>query len=136
MKKRFVSIAVLALLAALLLTGCSKPTFTVSTEEDNTISVTAKRAPDRSAGIGYITVGENEQVVVDADFTGSGKLQVRMMAGLLGSEDFPDEPSYDSTVSGSDSMSFTVDPGEYTVGLICQGKLTGSAVVRTEAAAK
>ena len=55
------------LLAGLLLSGCGqKPMLGVSTNDDNSISITADRAPKDSMGLGYLTVGENEQIVIDA----------------------------------------------------------------------
>ena len=120
----------------LLLSACGqKPVFGVSTNEDNSISITADRGPKDSMGLGYLTVGENEQVVIDA--TGidkNGKLTLRFMAGVLGSDEFSEEPAYETSVSGGDSAVFTVEPGEYTVGVIAQSKITGTARICTEAA--
>lgn len=124
------------LLSILLLSGCGqKPFFGVSTEEDNRISITADRAPKDSAGIGYLTVSENEQIVIDAaGLNGDGKIRCRFMHGVLGADDFPDEPLYETTVSGGDSSSFTTEPGEYTVGIIADSKITGSALIFAEPA--
>ena len=44
-----------------------------------------------------------------------GKLSLRFMAGVLGSDDFSEEPAYETSVSGGDSAVFTAEPGEYTV---------------------
>ena len=132
--KRFFVFLLLA--ALLLLSACGqKAGFGVSTNEDNSISVTADRAPKDSVGIGYLTIGENERVVIDASgLNKGGKLRLRFMAGVLGSEDFPDEPSAETTLSGGDSAAFTTDPGEYTVGIIAESKVTGTVRVYTEAA--
>lgn len=120
----------------LLLSACGqKPVFGVSTNEDNSISITADRGPKDSMGLGYLTVGENEQVVIDA--TGmdkDGKLSLRFMAGVLGSDEFPEEAAYETSVSGGDSAAFTAEPGEYTVGVIAQSKITGTAWIGTKAA--
>ena len=117
-----------------LLSACGqKPVFGVSTNEDNSISVFADRGPKESAGIGYLTVGENEKIVVDAaGLNKEGKLLLRFMAGMLGSEGFPDEPVIEASISGGDSMSLTAEPGEYTVGVVAQSKVTGTALIHTE----
>lgn len=137
MKRMKKSLALMLLAMVLLLSACGqKPVFGVSTNEDNSISITADRGPKDSMGFGYLTVGENEQVVIDA--TGidkNGKLTLRFMAGVLGSDEFPEEPAYETSVSGGDSAVFTVEPGEYTVGVIAQSKITGTARICTEAAA-
>lgn len=136
MKRMKKSLALMLLAMVLLLSACGqKPVFGVSTNEDNSISITADRGPKDSMGLGYLTVGENEQVVIDA--TGidkNGKLNLRFMAGVLGSDEFPEEPAYETSVSGGDSAVFTVEPGEYTVGVIAQSKITGTARICTEAA--
>lgn len=136
MKRMKKSLALMLLAMVLLLSACGqKPVFGVSTNEDNSISITADRGPKDSMCLGYLTVGENEHVVIDA--TGmdkDGKLTLRFMAGVLGSDEFPEEPAYETSVSGGDSAVFTVEPGEYTVGVIAQSKITGTARICTEAA--
>lgn len=136
MKRMKKSLPLMLLAMILLLSACGQKTvFGVSTNEDNSISITADRGPKDSMGLGYLTVGENEQVVIDA--TGmdkEGKLSLRFMAGVLGSNEFPKEPAYETSVSGGDSAIFTAEPGEYTVEVITQSNITGTARICTEAA--
>ena len=136
MKRMKKSLALMLLAMVLLLSACGQKTvFGVSTNEDNSISITADRGPKDSMGLGYLTVGENEQVVIDA--TGmdkDGKLSLRFMAGVLGSSEFPEESAYETSVSGGDSAVFTAEPGEYTVEVIVQSVITGTARICTEAA--
>lgn len=135
MKRRKKSLPLMLLAMVLLLSACGqKSVFGVSTNGDNSISITADHGSKDSMGLGYLTVGENERVVIDA--TGmdkDGKLSLRFMAGVLGSDDFPEEPAYETSVSGGDSAVFTAEPGEYTVGVIAQSKITGTARICTEA---
>jgi hypothetical protein len=132
MKKKLFTV----LLAMLLLSGCGqKPMFGVSTNDDNSISITADRGPKDSMGLGYLTVGANEEIIIDATgMNKDGQLRCRFMLGVLGSDDFLDEPLYETTVTGGDSASFAADPGQYTVGVIADGKLTGSALIFSEQA--
>lgn len=133
MKKNLAFLLALCLLAAFVLCGCGeKPVFGVSTNEDNSISVTADRGAKDSAGLGYLTVGENEQVVLEAHFQTDGEIEVQLRAGLLGSEDFPEEPSAVVTIVGEGTESFTLEPGEYTVTVKALNKLSGTALIRTE----
>ena len=136
MKRMKKSLALMLLAMVLLLSACGqKPVFGVSTNEDNSISITADRGPKDSMGLGYLTVGENEQVVVDA--TGmdkGGKLSLRFMTGVPGADDFPEEPACETSVSGGDSAVFTADPGEYTVEVTVQSKITGTARIFTKPA--
>ena len=136
MKRMKKSLALMLLAMVLLLSACGqKSVFGVSTNEDNSISITADRGPKDSMGLGYLTVGENEQVVIDA--TGmdkDGKLSLRFMAGVLGADEFPEEAAYETSVSGGDSAVFTAEAGEYTVEVIAQSKITGTARICTKAA--
>ena len=120
-------------LAVLMLSGCGqKPVFGVSTNDDNSISVTADRGPKDSMGLGYLNVDENEQIVIDATgMNDGGQICCRFTHGVLGSNAFPDEPMYETTVSGGDSASFNAEPGEYTVAVIAESKLNGSARIFT-----
>ena len=135
MIKKLAFLLALCLLAAFVLCGCGeKAVFGVSTNEDNSISVTADRGAKDSAGLGYLTVGENEQVVLESHLQKDGEIEVQMRAGLLGSADFPDEPSAIVTIVGEGSESFTIEPGEYTVTVKALNKVSGTALIRTEQA--
>lgn len=134
MNKLMKPLAIL-LLAALLLAGCGKkPVFNVSSGEDNTISVTAEKAVKGSGGIGYLTVGENESIVLAANFDGDGMLRVRVFAGLLGSDEFNEDFVSETTVSGHDTASFTIDAGEYTLAVFADTALNGTATLSVHAA--
>ena len=74
-------------------------------------------------------MGENQKVLVEPSLDDQGELRLRFMAGLLGSEDFPEEPSLEETISGTEPVEFELEPGEYTVGVIVAKKLTGTAVI-------
>ena len=136
MKRMKKSLFLMLFAMVLLLSACGqKPVFGVSTNEDNSISINADRSPKDSMGLGYLTVGENEQVVIDATNMGKdGKLSIRFMAGVLDLNEFPEEPAYETSVSGGDSAVFTAEPGEYTVEVIAQSKITGTARICTKAA--
>ena len=126
-------ILAILLLSVLLLTACgSKPVYGVSTNEDNSISVTAEKGPKGSGGIGYLTVEEGDTVAAACKFNEGGKIQLRFFAGLLGSEDFPDEPAVELEVSGQDTARITIDPGEYTVAILAESTVSGTAEVYIE----
>lgn len=126
------------LLAALLLAGCGREEsfFGVSSEEDNTIRVIALNSDEGSAAIGYLSVGEKEAVVVAADFEDDGKLRIRMHSGVLGPEELGGDYISETSVSGHDTASFTIEAGEYTVAVFSDGRLTGSAEISVRAAGK
>ena len=70
--------------AVFALTGCTRPFFNVTQNEDQTISITAEKAPADSAGISYITAGENEILLAETDFEEKGEIQLRIFKGTLG----------------------------------------------------
>jgi len=73
MKRMKKSLALMLLAMVLLLSACGqKPVFGVSTNEDN--SITADRGPKDSMCLGYLTVGENEHVVIDTARSQSSRL--------------------------------------------------------------
>ena len=133
MKRNLAVLLAAAMLAALLLTGCGgKSVLNVSSNEDNTVSITAEQAEKGSAGVGYLTVGENETALVETAFEKKGTVALRIFAGLLGSEDFPDTPVLETTVSGEDSVELDLEPGEYSIGVVVEQTVTGTAVIRTQ----
>ena len=73
MKRKSVLMMALTILLILAVSGCSKPLFNVTENEDNTISMTAEKAAAGSAGVSYITAGENEILVAEMDFGEKGK---------------------------------------------------------------
>lgn len=130
------SLPLMLLVMVLLLSACEKKAvFSVNTNNDNSISVTADRSTEGSTGIGHLTVGQNEKITVDAaGMDKEGKLALRFAAGVFSAEDFPEEPAYETTVSGGDSAAFTAEPGEYTVEVTVQGEVTGTARISAGAA--
>ena len=130
MKKTIAFMLMIALIAALGLTGCGKkPMFNVTTDEDNTIRITAEKSPAESVGIGYLTVGENESIRIEAAFQEDEQIQLRVFKDVLGSDSLPDEPMCVTVVSGSDTAEFSAAPGEYTVGVKALTKTTGTAKI-------
>ena len=121
-----------ALLLAFLLAGCGTHEFTVSSNEDNTISITAANAQKETGAIGYLTVQENDTVVLAPSFEKNGQTRVRFLAGSLGTDDFSETPVWEGTLTGTEAQTITLEPGEYTVGIIVARTTTGSATIRTQ----
>lgn len=121
------------LIAALMLSACGgQAIFGVTSQTEKSISVVATRAAKGSTGIGTITVGENEQVVIDAqNFSEDGSLLCRFVPGEFAADAFP-EDALEITVSGGDATFFPVDPGIYTVEVrTLTGRVTGAANIYT-----
>ncbi len=128
MQKKWIAMLTAVLMAGLLFTGCSEPLLNVSTNENNTISVTAEKSLQDSAGIGYLIVGDARVIRVEPELS-RGKVQLRVFAGALGSETFADNPTLLKEISGSTPVEFDVVPGEYTIGVKVLEKTDGTALI-------
>lgn len=133
------------LLAALMLcalAGCggsggnsSPAVFSVNTLEDNSIEVAAENAEAGSAGIGTLIVGENQEIVVEANFGEGQALTCRVAFGQYAPGELPAD-AMEATVSGSDTAAFTTELGIYCVELSADTDgLTGTAKVYVREAA-
>ena len=124
------------LLAALMLcalAACGKTetsSFSVSASGEKLITVAAQNAKTDSVGVTTITLGENEELFVDAAFADSGELVVRFAPGEYGAETFPMETS-SMTITGEDKSAVgNLEAGVYTVA-VSPGRdgLTGTAQI-------
>lgn len=131
------------LLAALMLcalAACGKTetsSFSVSANGEKLITVAAQNAKTDSVGVTTITLGENEELFVDAAFADSGELVVRFAPGEYGAETFPMETS-SMTITGEDKSAVgNLEAGVYTVA-VSPGRdgLTGTAQISTRPAEK
>ena len=119
---------------AMLLAACGQAgTFEVeSNEETGGIDVTAEKAAKDTSNLSYITIGEEECLVISPDLS-QGSLTVR--ATLLEREPtendlgVADEPSLEETVEGSGMTAYALEPGEYAVWITCGGKTTGTVSI-------
>ncbi len=131
MKKKTIVVICVMLLVSLLLCGCGKPRiFTVDSTEDNTITVTAERAPKGSGGIGYLEVGESGQILIQTNLEKKGEIRIRVLKGTLGSDNFGDEAVVDINLSGEGGSVCEVESGTYTVSIQTVNTVTGSALIR------
>lgn len=113
--------------------GSSGSTFGVEAEGESSVLVTADNAVTDSTGRTTFTVGEGEQVTIEADFNEDGQIKVRFALGDFVSGTLPEE-AVETIVSGGDASSFTMDPGEYTIEVITVNTVTGTARIFTEPA--
>ena len=74
-------------------------------------------------------MGENESVVVDANFESEDKIRVRMFEGLLGSDEFNEDFVSEAIVHDHGTATFTAKAGEYTVVVFADDELTGTAAI-------
>ena len=132
MKRSITFVLCLVLLLGLAACGGSEvSSFGVESAGEKNILVTANHAATDSGGRTMLTVGENEQVTIKADFNKDGQIKVCMALGDFTSGTLPEE-RVETVVSGGDSTSFTMAPGEYTVEVITVNPVTGTAEICVE----
>lgn len=105
--------------------------------EDGVITVTANGAEEGSAAFGYFTLKGGQSMGVETQLEGGSALLLQVRSGDGGDIDNPPseltsqsaETEYllEETVSGSDTYSFSLEPGAYTVLVTCVGNPTGTA---------
>ena len=122
-----ISVAIIALLIALMLVGCkatdSKPSLEIMPNDDNTISITADKAGISGGGGAGITVSEGQKLVIDSALS-KGEIQIKFFRDEAPAN--PDAsvdeilhtneaPALDVTVSAAGTTEHTVDSGSYTI---------------------
>lgn len=138
LKKIGVIVTVL-MLAMLMMTGCSSSEFGLVVNDDNTAVVTAENAgEDDSSSAGTITVGENQQISVEASEGAEGTLQLDFIAeGELSEDADADElaealeaaPTLTLVVEGEQSTSGPIPAGDYLIKASSLDKLTGTYTI-------
>jgi 3-phosphoglycerate kinase len=136
-----ISVAIIALLIALMLVGCkakdSMPSLEIMPNDDNTISITADKAGISGGGGANITVSEGQKLVIDSTLS-NGEIQIRFFrdeapANPEASVDeilhTNDTPTLDVTVNDAGTTEHTVDPGSYTIMVNVKKTTTGTIVI-------
>ena len=137
MRKRFITILI-ALLSALMLTGCHNksgtPDLEVVPHDDNTITITADKAGISGVGGAGITIAEGQQLVIDSALS-KGSIQLKLFrddepAGVDASLDAilhtNETPALDVTVNSAGTTEHPLQPGEYTLFVNVLEKTSGN----------
>lgn len=135
MKK--IALAVMtAALSLFVLAGCSSgiaissgenASFAVESggEPGAGITVTAEHADADMGGTGNLTVGENEDVVIDASKLTEGKLEVKF------TNEADESITSSASVSAKDSAAVSMEAGEYSVEVSPEQNTNGTATINT-----
>jgi preprotein translocase subunit SecF len=139
MKMKRITAILIAAMLLLALAGCGSAavessSLSVDSNGENQLTVTAENAKTDNVCITALTVGENEEIAVEADFADSGEIIVRFAPGEYDAETFPQEPSA-LTVVGEGTAAATADPGVYTIAVSAgRDGLNGTAKIFTRPA--
>ena len=127
MRQKLKALDVLLLLAVLLV-GCGqKGEITIDNTEDGQVTVTAQKAGEGSGGVGYITLAEGQTLAVESNLEGNSSIQIKVRA-----EGDDQTALVDETITGVNTYSYDLEPGDYNV-LITSGKnTTGTLLIYPE----
>ena len=120
--------ALIALLiaAAVIVFLMNRPAsvFAVDNGADGVVHVTAQNAGADSAGIGYVTLGEGQRIVIESALTDKSSVDVKVRSGDSGEELFG------GTFANFDAASFDAPAGEYSILITARQGTTGQLTVR------
>ena len=138
--KRIISLALVLVLAALCLAGCTKSEFGLVVDSEKRATITAKNADkDASALVGSLEMAEGEQVTITANLT-KGSIRVEIIsASAESTEEESDENGevvLTANLKATDSSSGTLPAGSYQLKATCLEPATGTVQVEVTAAEK
>ena len=127
--KRIITLVTAAVLAALLLAGCSASTSSlgITSGADGVITIEAKNASADNNGKVDFTVKENQKIVFDASSLTKGKLEIAFK-----SKDGSGKEAGSASVSAKATNTFDIDPGEYEVVVSVLENADGTAKITAQ----
>lgn len=139
---------VLALSVTLALSACGKqaenaaPNFLLDCDEDGICTVTLDRAGKGSGGMAYLDLAAGQTMAVETQLEGSSALLLQVCPGDGGDMEQVSaeaasgstEPEYllEETVSGTNTYSFALEPGAYSILVTTVDTSTGTARIFPE----
>lgn len=144
MKKQLLLMTLIVLCISLMLAGCAKSNFSVNVNEENAAVITAENSKEGDFGAGgTLTVGENEMLVLESSFDDGCTVHIKVAGSesLKDGETVPDPGSMDivaidQDISGTETMTFDVQPGEYGVSAEVISKGSGKATISVQPSEK
>ena len=124
--KKAILFIVAAVLAAMMLAGCSTSSFEVVSSSSGA-TITAKNADTDSTGTWDITMNGNGKIVFDAAGLNKGKLQITLKDAQTG------EGKGSASVSANEKNTFSINAGEYNAEISVLELADGKASLSIEA---
>ena len=138
MRNLKIMLAAMIAASALIVTGCGESgEITMDMSDEKQSVITLKNAgKDMTSTLGTFVVEDNEEVVVEPDLEGDGKIQISFLAAPEeGIEEVPETDAasvIDLEAEGTENYNCYVEPGSYMLKVTVLNKSTGTVVVRTE----
>ena len=150
MKRTMALMLVLVMMVAVFLPGCGKsdnetsssePDAFVSSNEDNTVTISTTKLGKGTGGLAYITVSEGEELVVEKELLKKSQIELKIYAaqGEQSIDEIPaeatgdaGEPTLELVAEGTGTDTYALEPGDYTISVMIQKKSTGTITIRTQ----
>jgi len=124
--KKLTKISIVLMMSMALL-GCQKTsTFEILSNEDGTIKVTAENATEDSGGMGYITLEEEQLLMIDANFSENSSVEVKIMF------EEPYEVEIEEQIIGDEDKVLELPVGNYAIDISANEGTTGSLIIGVE----
>ena len=130
----------LIIAAALLCSACGS-SFSIDNGEGDGLTVTMEKAGKDSGGLGYLTLGEGQVMLVKADFSGRGAVNIKVRPSdpkadidRLPALDFKEDVLVDVDFTGQSESEYELPAGDYD--LLITVTRRGSGTLTVEAADK
>ena len=131
-KKVFIGVAaavvIIGVVVAVMLLLNTQGSFLKIVNNDNgSVSVTAQNAGDNSSGIGYITIGDGQELEISCKLSGESKVKIEVYPSDVTDKD---NPLVDKEFKGTDYETFDLSEGSYTAFIYAGKGATGSVDIR------
>lgn len=138
--KRMVLIVILILVCTVMLSGCKRPNFGISVNEDNTVSIEAVRASKGSfGGAGSLEVSDGQKIVVESKLSGKSEISVRFTADVPQKMDAEltelteaakgENADLEIIIKGNETTEYDLEPGVYFLAAKVIEKANGSVLI-------
>ena len=140
MKRNILSVILILLICAVILSGCKKPNFGICVNADNTVSIEAVRASKGSfGGAGSLEVGKGQKIVVESTLDGTSEVSVSFTGDVPMNADAElkelteamsgEKAALEITIKGSGTTEYDLAPGVYFLAAKAIEKSNGTVLI-------
>ena len=119
-----IGIVIAAVIAIAIAVSNQRSSFIrVENNDDNTISVTAQKAPADAGGMGYITIAEGQELYVRSNMTDHSTIKIELLPAEI---DATTKVLMEESFTAIDARYFEVPAGKYTIRITAEKGAEGT----------
>ena len=127
-KKIFIGAAAVVVIigvvvAVMLLLNTQGSFLKIDNNDKGSVSVTAQNAGENSSGIGYVTIGDGQELEISSKLAGESKIKIEVYPSDVKDKE---NPLVDKEFTGTDYETFDLSEGSYTAFIYAGKGATGS----------